>query len=302
VNFDQLSAFVSIFETGGYERAARALGNVSQGGVSARIRRLEDELGVDLFELVNRKTRPTEAGRSLYNLIRGSIAELARVPALLKEEITGTPQGTVNVGAGEVGCMYILPGKVWDFLRSFPDVRVAISNQLHEETITMLRNGELDFGLRGFPGTSVPDDLFYRELPFSNLVALIPASFAIAQQEDELTLEDLLQYPLIMPPGNSRIRRDIAQRLKKRFEAAVRLEVGGSEVMKRYAALGIGIAIVNEVCFESSDEADLVCRPVKHLFSADQVGIVIKRQRSLSLAARKLIRLFDPDFPDAVPS
>lgn len=80
MSLDQLRAVVTIAEEGTLVRAARRL-HISQPPLTRKVRALEEELGVALFERAAHGMRPTAAGETLLGRARGILAEVERVTA-----------------------------------------------------------------------------------------------------------------------------------------------------------------------------------------------------------------------------
>lgn len=80
MSLDQLRAVVTIAEVGTVVRAARRL-HISQPPLTRKVRALEDELGVELFERGVHGMRPTPAGEALVGRARGILAEVDRLAA-----------------------------------------------------------------------------------------------------------------------------------------------------------------------------------------------------------------------------
>ena len=83
MSLDQLRAVVTIAEEGTVVRAARRL-HISQPPLTRKVRALEEELGVDLFERGARGMRPTRAGEVFLGSARSILAEVEGVGALVR--------------------------------------------------------------------------------------------------------------------------------------------------------------------------------------------------------------------------
>ncbi len=289
-----LRAFRAVARRGGFGRAARELGR-SQPTVSLAIQALERDLGLRLLDRTARGARLTAAGQALLDRAGPLLEELERLPALLREVNAGPVEGPVRVGAGEGPVLYLLPRPLRAFRRRHPAVRVVVRNQPVEDTLAMLGSGELDFGLRSLE--RVPAGLEYRPaLTFDRLV-IAPRGHA-ALRASRPTVPDLARHPFVMPWPRSTTRRLVERAFRARgLEPEVAVEAGGWAIIKRYVAAGLGIAVVPSFCLEPGDARALGARPVTHLFGPDAYGIVTRRDRPLSRAARALAGLVAPGFP-----
>src|SRR5581483_5419482 len=172
----------------------------------------------------------------------------------------------------------------------------VVRNQPVEDTLAMLRSGELDFGLRSLE--RAPAGLEHRPaLTFNRL--LIGTRHHPALRPRRPIVVELAPHPFVMPWPRSPTRRLLERALRARGrEPEVAVEAGGWAIIKRYVAAGLGIAVVPSFCLERADARTLAARSVTHLLGPDAYGIVMRRDRPLSRAARALVRLIDPEFPD----
>lgn len=139
-----LRAFVEVVRQGSVSRAARVLGR-TQPSVSMAVRDLQATLGVRLFERAGRRNQLTPEGRSLMEKAVPLLEEWDALPRRLRE---GRGTSTVRIGAGEGVTLYLLPDPIRVLRNRVPEVEVIVRNQAAEETLEMLKYGELDFGLR----------------------------------------------------------------------------------------------------------------------------------------------------------
>ncbi len=84
LDLKDLRCFVSVYELKGFARAAVALHTV-QSNVSARIRKLEDEIGAPLFERLHRSIRPTAKGDLMYKYATRVLAEVSELEAAMRD-------------------------------------------------------------------------------------------------------------------------------------------------------------------------------------------------------------------------
>jgi DNA-binding transcriptional LysR family regulator len=170
-------------------------------------------------------------------------------------------------------------------------VEVVVRNQPSADTVAMLRAGELEFGLRAL--TSVPADLDYRPiLPFDRMLIAKPRHLLLRARR--LTVEALASHPFVMPWAQSNTRRLVdAEFATKGLACRVALEGGSWEVIKRYVALGVGIAVVPACCITREDRNAIGARSVRALFGQDVYGVLLRQGRALPRAAQDLLRLLE---------
>lgn len=85
LDLKDLRCFVNVYELKGFARAAVQL-NTVQSNVSARIRKLEDEIGAPLFERLHRSIRPTAKGDIMYGYATRVLTDMSELEAAMREE------------------------------------------------------------------------------------------------------------------------------------------------------------------------------------------------------------------------
>jgi DNA-binding transcriptional LysR family regulator len=286
----QARVFLAVAREGSFSAAARRLYR-TQPTVTMAVQKLERELGARLFERVGHGVRLTRAGRLFMESVGPLVEQWDRTSRRLQESADGVLRGPVRVGAGEAGILYLLPGPIRSFLRRHPRVDVIIRHRPAAETLAMLRQGEIDFALRALP--EPPADMTYFPFRTADRLVIAPPSHPIHKGKS-LTLEVLSRYPFILPWPGSATRKLIEGLFAERgLPLQISLEAGGWEAIKRYAGLGLGIGVVPDFCLEQTDRR-LAARAARSLFGQDTYGIVTKRGREISPAARSLIAEIAP--------
>jgi DNA-binding transcriptional LysR family regulator len=291
VEVQQARVFLTVAREGSFSAAARRLYR-TQPTVTMSIQKLERELAARLFERAGHGVRLTRAGHLLMESVGPLLEQWDRTRGRLQESADRVLRGPVQVGAGEAAMLYLLPGPIRVFLRRHPRVDVIIRHQSAEDTLAMLRQGELDFAIRSLP--EPPADMAYFPFRTADRLLIAPRNHPIHRTRT-LTLETLSKHPFILPRHGSATRKLIEGLFAERgLPLKVSLEAGGWETIKRYAGLGLGIGVVPDFCLEQTDRR-LAVRPARHLFGRDTYGIVIKRGRDLSAGARALIAEIAPN-------
>lgn len=142
-----LNVFRNVVEAGGVTKAAARLGRV-QSNVTARIRKLEEDLDVPLFERDGRGVRLAPAGMVLLPYAE-RLLEMAREA---REAVRGGAlSGTLRLGAMESTAAARLPGPLAAFHRRHPDITLELRTGHTRLLVTQVLAGELDAALVAGP-------------------------------------------------------------------------------------------------------------------------------------------------------
>ncbi|MGA7839603.1 MAG: LysR family transcriptional regulator, partial [Candidatus Acidiferrales bacterium] len=107
MDFDHLTTFLEISKLGSFSRAGQKLFR-SQPAVSAQIRQLEQEYGQKLFDRVGKTVKLTAAGEALI-VYANRLLSLKEESLRAVSDLSSSPRGTLQVGANEATCLYVLP-------------------------------------------------------------------------------------------------------------------------------------------------------------------------------------------------
>ncbi|HMW23781.1 MAG TPA: CysB family HTH-type transcriptional regulator [Burkholderiaceae bacterium] len=259
---------------------AKAL-HTSQPGISKAILELEEELGVDIFARHGKRLkRVTEPGQQVLQSIEIILREVANLKRI-GEEYSRQEAGTISIAATHTQARYVLPAPVAALRQRYPKVAVSLHQGTPDQVARMVLDDAAEVGM-ATERLAEYDDLVSLPCYEWRHVAVMPASHPLASAPRLLSLEDLAAQPLISYhpsfTGRSRIDAAFAHRgLKPQFV----LEAIDSDVIKTYARLGMGLGLVAEMAVREdplfTSGADMVARPVGHLFGSNVARIAFKR-------------------------
>jgi DNA-binding transcriptional LysR family regulator len=141
----QLTAFVEVARHGSVSRAAESL-LVSQPAVTARLKRLEAELGAPLFVRRPRGMRLTEAGEAYLPFAVRALETLAEGRHLVNA-YEGGGAGRLALGAAPAVSTYVLPALLKRFAVGHPRVAVSVRTGHSEEVLELVLREQVDLGL-----------------------------------------------------------------------------------------------------------------------------------------------------------
>ncbi len=149
VTLQQLRYFLAAVERGSVSAAAEAC-FVSQPILSEQLRRLEQGLGVQLFNRTNRGLVLTDAGRLLVPRAERAVAA-ARDAEEAVREAGAIVSGTVAFGTFSTAHHHLLGAAIAEFRRRYPGVRLRIISRNSTETADAVRHGDLEAGMVALP-------------------------------------------------------------------------------------------------------------------------------------------------------
>jgi Transcriptional regulator len=280
----QLEYFVAVAEEGGFTRAAERV-HVAQPGVSAQIRRLERELGVELLDRTGRSVRLTEAGAAVLPYARAALAAVAGA-RLAADELTGLLRGRVAVGT-VTSHGVDMAGLLAAFHRDHPGVEITLTTANTDRLLDDLRTGRLDAAIVSI-GAAAPPGLAIHVVDDQPIVAAVAHDHELAVQR-VISLATLRDRPLIsLPPGTGlRARLDEACAAAG-FTPRVVFEAADPETLARLAEHRLGVAILPGA-FAESRAATLRAVRIDPPALRGRLALAWRAEGPVSPAARALI-------------
>ena len=165
MTFTQLEYIIAVDNARHFARAAAEC-FVSQPTLSMQIRKLEEELGIKIFDRSRQPVIPTEAGSSIIMQARNIIAETNKIHEIVQVQ-KGILHGRLALGIIPTLAPYLLPLFISSFIKKFPLVKLIVSELTTDLIISKLRDGKIDAGILVTPlqETGIKEDpLFYEEL------------------------------------------------------------------------------------------------------------------------------------------
>ncbi|MHB8694319.1 MAG: LysR family transcriptional regulator [Solirubrobacteraceae bacterium] len=238
----QLRYLVALADEGNFTRAA-AREHIAQPALSQQIRKLEQELGVELVERTTRKVALTRAGRLLVARARSMLAELEATHAEI-EALRGAFTGRVIVGAMHTMGPIDVSLALATFHGRHPGVELTVREQSSGELAELLRIDELDLAFLSVTERVESHGLGLAQLVSEELVAIVGTDHRLAGRR-RIRLEELAEDEFVSFREGSRLRELLLSAADNAgFEPKILLESNESERIRRLVALGMGVAIL----------------------------------------------------------
>jgi DNA-binding transcriptional LysR family regulator len=288
VNLQQLRYAVALADAQSFTKAA-VNEYVVQSALSQQLRKLEDELGVMLFERTTRKVSPTPAGEALLPMMRQVLAGIERIK-FDAQAISGTVAGRLTVGMMEVPSESLdVAALMATFHTRYPAVAVTLRSGGSDLLIDAVRERKLDVAIVGSNLPPTAGRLTFTELFVEPLVAVLPAGHPLAIG-DAVRLEDLASLPFIdFPPGYG--LRHETDRGFAGVPRRVAFEVTRVDEVIHFVRRDLGVALLPESVAASrvGDDRTLVLRPVAETQLYRQVNLVAPAEPLRSAASQAFI-------------
>ncbi|MDX6673875.1 MAG: hypothetical protein QOH11_1293 [Solirubrobacteraceae bacterium] len=237
----QLRYCVAVADHLHFTRAAEAL-HVAQPALSQQIRRLEAELGLDLFARTSRSVALTEAGEAVVARARRILAEADAIAEDV-DALRGMQRGRVVVGSMQSLGPFDLPGLLADFHDQHPGVDVMLREDTTQQMLAMVAADELDLAVATID-ESPPDGLETRALYEEDLVLAVASDHPLAGRR-RIRPTSLPPGPFILFREGSGLRAATEAILDTAgIEPQVRFETNELSRVRALASRGLGVAIM----------------------------------------------------------
>jgi len=283
----QLRYFVAAAEFRSFSRAARAC-SVAQPSLSQQIRKLEDTLGVRLFDRLGHGAELTEAGRALLPRARRILAEAHEAEERLRAGFDDE-RGTLAIGAIPTIAPYVLPGVLERLRKERPACEVSVREDVTARLLESVANHELDVAL-----VSVPAEHPLVELEVIGKERLLVAMSRADAPADRtsVSLEALRDAPVVVRHEMHCLSGQVEGFCASRG-VSPRIVCRGAQLqtLLSLVALGMGVSMVPEMCAAADTGSSRVYLPLSKGAPERAIALAWRRGRSRSSAARRAAEL-----------
>ena len=283
-----LQVFLSVSKHLNYTRAGEEI-NLSQPSVSVRIRQLESELRVKLFEQLGKKVVLTNAGQLLVPYANRVIAALDDAHHAI-DELQGLERGSLRIGASTTPGMYLVPQVVSRFKQSHPKIDIHLRIKDTREVEDGVLSNEFDFGFVG--GHLAAEEVSAVPWLTDELLLVVSPGHRLAVKKT-VRKQDLQEERFIVRESGSATRATIVAQLQQaNFELATVIELENPESIKRAVQSGLGIAFISKFAIATELKAKtLTAIRVRDLTINRELKIVHRKDKHLSRAVLAFIEM-----------
>jgi LysR family hydrogen peroxide-inducible transcriptional activator len=284
-----------------FARAAKAC-FVTQPTLSAQLRKLEEEIGLILFDRSAQPIVPTEEGVTVLAQARIVVAEFRKIASLASgaaSEVTGD----LAIGVIPTVTPYLVPLFIEDFSTSYPKLKIEVLEMTTAQITEALAREIIDVGILAIPvdGVSFTTSHLYRE-PF---YLYAHKSHRLAKRR-KITPSDIDGKDLWLLEEGHCLRGQILQacQIKGRKAALtnVRFESGSVETLKQLVRQGLGYTLVPHLALgdETADDQDIAIVRFELPMPARDIGLMYRREQLKKPAIEALERSVKKMLPQSL--
>lgn len=288
-NLSYYRIFYEVAATQKFSQAARNL-YISQPAVTKAIKKLEENLNLSLFTRTSRGVRLTPEGEVLYEHVKSAFSSLAQGEQEIKSMLT-LQSGHIRIGVSTTLCKYILLPYLQAFIRKYPQIKLSIFCQSSNETLKLLENFQIDFGLIGEPAHQ-KDIMFHpiQEIQ-DTFVCSKKYSSHLLPVTDDFEQRLFQTCTLLMLDKNNMSRQYIDSYFaENQILPSYLLEISTMDLLIEFAKIGVGVAcVIRNFIQDELEMGQLVELPLNTPIHTRKIGFAYSRQFPLSLAAKQFI-------------
>ena len=236
----QLEAVLALAEYGSFVAAASRL-RMSQPALTRLLKRLENQLGVRLFERSTRRVQITEAGREFAAVAERMLNDLG-ITVQSVREVAQERRGLVVVSCVMSVAVGVVPRMIAAYRADRPGVEIHVREGVYASIVEDVRSGVADFGI-GYID-ELPDFAVGTPLGRETIHAVVPARHKHAARRS-VGLAELTAHPIVALPTESRTRRTIdAAAVTAGLQLSQRVVVNQIATLLALVGAGVGVGVV----------------------------------------------------------
>ncbi|HLA94554.1 MAG TPA: LysR family transcriptional regulator [Pyrinomonadaceae bacterium] len=287
MDINQLEVLITVAREKSFSRAADVLGR-TQPAVSQAIRRLEQEIGEQLFDRSSKDGTLTASGEVLVDYAR-QMMNLRHAANTALREMKNLQSGKVTISANEHTVFYLLP-IIEEFRKQHPEIKIEVQRGVASRIPDQITAREVELGVISFK----PTDGSLRSVSVMNdELQLIVAPTHRLAGKSSVSVRELGDETFIAHNALSPYREKVIETfLKFDTRLHISIELPSLEAIKRMVETGIGIALVPKLSAQVEiDSGQLKGLSVKEMKLERKLNIIYRKNSVLSHAAQEFLRI-----------
>lgn len=297
MTLQELRYLVALADCGHFGQAAEAC-FVSQSTLSTGLKKLEDYLGVVVFDRSLKRVTPTPVGREIVESARRIVDEAARIREVASYAKDPMDR-TVHLGVIPTLGPYYLPHVLTQVRVAFPKLRLLLREEMTPHMLEHLADGKLDAGLLALPiddGNLEVAPLFVE--PF---LAAVPGGHPLARAKS-VNIDELAAAGLMLLEEGHCLRDQALEACHLQGIKSEEIRATSLETLRQMVAMGLGVTLMPTLAGAGINATgeQVVLKPISKPGAARSIGLVWRRRSPMAASIERLAEILRTKLPPGV--
>jgi DNA-binding transcriptional LysR family regulator len=285
----EIKSFIEVADHQSFTKAA-AHSYLAQPSLSKAVKKLEEELQVELFDRSTRHLWLTDAGRIVYQQGRKALASLAELTILL-DELRNVETGEIKIGIPPLIGTLFFPDIARRFHGQYPKVQLQLVELGAKRIDQLVNDGQIDLGIIVLPA----DEEKFNIYPFitDEFVLYIHEEHPLAQKK-AVSISELKEEKFILFSKDFTLH-DLVKRAceEEGFSPIVSYESSQWDLIIGLISSKLGIALLPKSIFYKQNNSNIKMIPIKNSVLLWKLGIITKKDAYHSFALKELLNMLE---------
>tara|TARA_R110000868_G_scaffold353214_1_gene614454 strand:- start:2110 stop:3012 length:903 start_codon:yes stop_codon:yes gene_type:complete len=281
ITFRQVQAFICVARCATFAEAAEKM-FLSQPALSSAIKKMEIQLGGDLFSRTTRKVELSPEGALFLPVALRLMNDWEEAFSDL-HTLFSLGRGKLSIAAMPSFAAGQLPQILQLYQAEFANIKLSVADIVMELVYKEVREARVEIGFT-FEHERQEGTIFH-PLFTDDFMVILPSAHPLAALPS-IKWQDIVNYPFVAMNKSSAMRGWIESHVQLLgFKLNVVAEAGQLATLGQFVKHGLGVSVVPCLCLEQMSSKGLVCIPLKNSGLSKRVGMVKISRSNLSVAA-----------------
>ncbi len=298
MTLQELKYLVALADHGHFGRAAESC-CITQSTLSTQLKKLEDFLGVTLFDRSLKRVTPTPIGREILQAARNIVEESERIKQLAKHAQDPMAR-TLRLGIIPTLGPYYLPHALMLMHKKHPGLRLLLREEMTPQILEHLADGKLDAGLLALPVED--DNLRVEPLFYEPFFAALPAGHALAKHA-VLKVPDIMDEKLLLLDEGHCLRDQALDVCGTHSKGREEVRATSLETLRQMVGMGLGVTLLPALAVDAGpriSKKSVEVRPFKKPVPGRTIGLVWRKRAPFPETFERLAQTLKTHLPTEV--
>ena len=297
MTLQELRYLVALADCGHFGQAAEAC-FVSQSTLSTGLKKLEDYLGVVVFDRSLKRVTPTPIGREIVESARRIVDEAARIREVASYAKDPMDR-TLHLGVIPTLGPYYLPHVLTQVRSAYPKLRLLLREEMTPHMLEHLADGKLDAGLLALP----IDDSTLEVAPLfvEPFLAAVPGGHPLAKLKT-VNIDELAAAGLMLLEEGHCLRDQALEACHLQGIKSEEIRATSLETLRQMVAMGLGVTLIPTLAGAGINATgeQVMLKPISKPGAARSIGLVWRRRSPMASSIERLADILRAQLPPGV--